>query len=242
MTTPAAEETDVAETALTDRSVDVAVVRHALVRNEGDLAVATGFATDIDPMTLARDMTMSYDGAFNTAFFTAVATFATNVGSTGVNMSHDDFMDAIFQLELSSVPGPFNSALSPRQFADWQESLRAEGGAIQFHGPTAEMLGAKGQGFAGSFLNVGVWKFSDVVSGAADDEGGMWGPGTFKYKTAIVTPIVNAGSAVAVRMDELLVEITRNSSRGLTEITGAAWFGIVLAEQARGVGIVTDAP
>ena len=42
-------------------------------------------------------------------------------------------------------------------------------------------------------------------------------------------------------MDELLVEITRDASKGVTEVAGNAYVGVGLIEQARIVGIVTDA-
>lgn len=242
MAATAAEDTDVVETGLTDASVDIAVVRHALVRNVGDLAVATGFASDIDPETLARDMALSRAGRFNDVFFTALATATTNVGTTTVDMSADDFHDAKYQLQLNSVPGPYFCALSPRQLSDFQESLRAEGGAAQFSPATMAMLDIKGQGPAGEYLGVSIWTFSDVVSGAADDEGGMWGAGAFGWKNAMVSPPAGAGSSLVVRMDDLIVEVSRDASRALSEVAGSAYFGIGLREQARVVGIVTDAP
>lgn len=243
MVVTAAENTPVAETALTDTSVDIAVVRTALVRNIGDIAVATGYAQDIDPQRLAIDMVASYDGYFNDIFATAIATASTNVGTSTVDMSHDDFQDAIYTLELASVPGPYFCALHPRQFADWQESLRAEGGATGFSPATAEMLKIRGQGYAGEFNGVSIFLMSDISTAGGNREGGMWGAGAFGYKTAIVDSrsMIGAGSSLAVRMDEVYVEITRDASAALTEIVGNAWVGLALKEQARVVGIVTDA-
>ena len=238
-----AEDTEVAETAITDTSVDISVTRAALVRNIGDMATATGYAQDLDAMTLATDMVASYDGYFNGLFTAAGATASTTVGSTGVDMSHSDFMDAVFSLELASVPGPFYAVLHPRQLADWQESLRAEGGATQFMAATAEMLAIKGQGFVGTHSGVEIWKLSDVAESGGDKQGFAFGAGAFGYKVAIIDQrsMLGAGSAVAVRVDEILVEIARDSSKAITEIVGNAWVGVSLKEQARVCGIVTDA-
>jgi hypothetical protein len=239
----ATEGTTVTETALTDTSVDIAVTRHALVRNIGDLATLTGYGADVNPQTLAADMVASYDGRFNDLFCAAGATASTNVGTSGVDMSHGDWMDAVFTLELNSVPGPYFAVLHPRQFADWQESLRAEGGALQFYGPTAEMLAVAGQGYAGTFLGVNILKMSDVTEAASNKEGFFYGAGAFGYKVAQPDQrlMLGAGAGVAVSMDEILVEVVRDPAGALTQISGNAWCGISVKEQARLVGCVTDA-
>ena len=202
----AAEDTDASETALTDASADIAVARAALVRNIGDLALGTGFADDISAERLAADMVFSYRGYYNSLVATAIATASTDVGTSTVDMSVDDFYDAVFQLELSSVPGPYYCMLHPRQFADFQESLRAEGGATQFSPATQEMLKIAGQGLAGSFAGVNIFLSSDVSSAGGNRHGAMWGQGALAHKRMIPNPPVGAGTAVAVRMDELLVD------------------------------------
>lgn len=235
------EGDDASETALTDASADIAVARGVLVRNIGDLALGTGFAADINPEQLAADMVASYRGYYNSLVATAIAAAGTDKGSTGVDMSVDDFYDAIFHLELNSVPGPYFCMLHPRQFADFQESLRAEGGATQFSPATQEMLKIAGQGFAGSFAGVNIFLSSDVSTDGTDRHGAMWGQGAIAHKRMIPNPPIGAGTAVAVRMDELLVEITRDASKGLTEVAGNAYVGVGKIEDARIVGLVTDA-
>ena len=233
--------TDEAETALTDTSVDIAVVRAALVRNIGDLAVATGFAQDINPAVLAADMAASLEGYFNGLVATDIATASTDVGTSTVDMSVDDFYDAIFQLEQSSAPGPYFAMLAPIQFTDFQSSLRSEGGAVQFAPATQAMLAIAGQGLAGSFMGVQIFKSSDVTSAGGNRHGAMWGAGALGYKIAIANPGNFGGSSVVVRMDELVIEISRDASTALTEVVGNAYLGTGVLEQARLVGIVTDA-
>ena len=169
MVATAAEHTDVTETALTDAHTDIAVARQALRRDIGDLFVATGNG-QLDANRLAVDMVASYESRFNAMWATAAATASQNVGTSTVDMSHDDFMDAIFELELDSVPGPFFCGLHPRQFADWQESLRAEGGSAVFNPATNDMLSIKGPGYAGEYLGVSVYKFEVGVGGLHQEE------------------------------------------------------------------------
>ena len=235
-----AEDTTQAETAIVDSSVAVAVVRHALVRNIGDLADLTGSAGDISPESLAADAVLGNERTFTNSFMTALATAATDVGTSGSDMVHDDFADALYTLEIADNPsGPVFCALAGRSLADWQESLRAEGGALHLLPATGDMLRFKGQGFAGEMLGVQVWKFSHVVDDTTDFQNGMWTAGAFGYKIGIPNN-PRGGSAVAVRMDELMVEYQRDADQALTKIAANSWYGVSLLEQARVVGIVTD--
>lgn len=235
----AAENTDVSTTALTDASANIAVVRSALRRDIGDLAQLTGFSgSDLTPQVIANAMVIESDRYFDERVATAVATASTNVGTSGVDMTHDDFVDAIYQLELNSVPPSFHCMLHPRQLADWQESLRGEGGALQFQAATADMLNIKGSNFAGSMLGVEVWTSADVTAGSGNREGGMWGLGALGYATGI--PMISFGDVVRPASGPLSVEFQRDASAALTEIVGHYYLGVSVIEQNRLVGIVTD--
>jgi len=231
--------TAVTESALVDASADIAVVRGAIMREITDLATLTGFSDDINPARLAASMAGEYEKYFNQLVCAAVATFGSDVGSSGVDMSVDDYFDALFSLELASVPGPYFCLLAPVQLANLQESLRAEGGAVQWMPATSAMLQIKGQGYAGEFLGVSVFKSSDVTTTAGNRDGGMWGIGALGYKTGSMAPPI--GAVVTSPNSEIVVEFNRNAAAGITEIVGNAYCGVGLIEDARGVGIVTDA-
>ena len=236
-----AEAATTADTALGDASVDIAVVRNSLARSVSDTVIFTGLANDINPLTIAAEMMTAYDGRFNDVVAAAVATAATNVGTTGVDMSTDDFFDAKYTLQLSSVPGAYFCLLHPRQMADLEESIRAETGTVQFMVATGEMLMAKGQGYQGNWLGIDIFASSDVSAAGGNREGGMWGPGALAYKTGIVGADSFIGSsAVVVQQGEVLVEIGRVLGAGHVKIAGDAHFGISVIEQGRLVGIVTD--
>jgi len=235
-----AESGTVAETGITDTSVTIAVVRHGFVRNISDLADLTGGSADMNAERLAADAVFGNERTFTNDFMTALATLSTDVGTSGSNMVHDDFADALYTLEIADNPaGPVFAALHGRQLADWQESLRAEGGALHLMPAKGNMLRFKGQGFSGEMLGVQVWKFSHVTDDSTDRNGGMWTPGCFGYKIGIPNA-PRGGSAVAVRQDELMIEYTRSADASLTQIAANSFYGISLLETARGVGIVTD--
>jgi hypothetical protein len=236
------EISDEAASDPTNAGVNIAVTRSSLVREISDLAVLTGFPTDLSPMVLANDMLLSYEGRFNDLVATAVATASTNVGASGVDMSTDDFFDAKYTLQLSSVPGPYFCLLHPRQLADLEESIRSEGGPVQYLAATAEMLRAKGQGYAGNWLGIDIFQSTDVTSAGGNREGGMWGPGAVGYKTGIVDPKSMIGSAaVVIQQGELVIEIGHVVGGGRTKIAGDVYVGVSVIEQSRLVGIVTDA-
>ena len=125
------EASDESSTAMTDASASIAVARMVIRRDISDLAVLTGNGA-INPRRLAASMVGEYEQGFNQLVADAIDDASTDVGSSGVDASISDFFDAIFQLELNSVPGPYFAILHPRQVADLQESLRAEGGAVQY--------------------------------------------------------------------------------------------------------------
>lgn len=246
----AAEDTDVADTAVADASVNIAVVRNSLARGISDLGTVTGFAQDLNPSSLAADMAKSYARLFQDLVATAIATAATNVGTGGVNMSVDDWYDALFTLSIADNDGPYFAMLAPIQHTDFIESLRAEGGALQFQEATGDQLALKGQGFQGTFLGVNVFKSSRVTTAAGNREGAMWSgasaslnsPGALGYKTAQLDARSFLGTAeLVVQQGEVTVSIQHTFAGGETRVAGDAYVGLALLEQAKIVGIVTDA-
>ena len=235
----AAENTAVATTALTDSSVSIAVARAALRRDISDLADLTGFAgSDITPETLASAMVIEAEAFFVAQVAAAVATASANVGTSGVDASIDDLFSAIFTLELTSNEGPFTALLHPQQLADLQDSLRAEAGAVQFMPSSAALLEIKGQGYAGSFLGVDIYKSAHVTSAGGNKEGGMWGVGAIGFAEG--SPNIAYGDVVRPAASPRVGECQRDASAATTEIVGHYYLGVAVIEQDRLVGIVTD--
>ena len=240
MTAATAETEDVSTTALTDASASIAVARYAIRRDITDLAALTASNPGmITPARLAESVVGEFERAWMQLLADVGDGFSGNsVGTSGVDMSADDHYDAIFELELDDVPGPFFGVLHPRQWADLQESLRAEGGAAAFQDATFEALQIKGPGFVGSLNGVDLYKSARVNASGGNRLGFYWGLGAMGYRTG--TPIPGEGSSLRVVGPGLAVEIDRNGSAGLTEVLGHGYMGMAVLEDNRGCLISTD--
>ena len=229
--------------ALTDGSADITISRFALRREISDLANMTD-SVGLTVERLAADMVGGYEMAVTNAICDTIDGFTTTAGTSGVDLSVDDFFSALFALEQANVPTPYVSVLHPVQVTDLQSSIRAEGGAIQFMAATQEMLQAKGQGFAGSFLGVDIFKSSKVptANGGADRAGAMMGFGAIGMAEGSVRPIAALGGALQFPAGTIIaVEYERTAATALTSITGNAYFGVAKLQDSMGVSIITDA-
>lgn len=240
MSATVAEDTDVTATSLTDSSSSIAVARYSLRRDLGDLAAVTGFGpNDITVERLAASAVGEYDKAFMGALATAIAGFGTDVGSSGVDASVDDFFSGIAALEVANNSGPFYALLHPQQLSDLQTSIRAEAGALQFMAPTQDMLNARGAGFAGTFLSVDIYTSSEVTSAGGNRHGAMWAQGAMGWADA--NPMISYGQTIQAANSPVIVEIQRDASRAVTEVVNHGYLGTSIVQDGMGVGFVTDA-
>jgi hypothetical protein len=243
MTATGGEIVAASNVALTDASADITIARYALRREISDLANMTD-SVGLNVEALAADMVGAYEMAVTNAICDTIDGFTATAGTSGVDLSVDDFFSALFTLEQASVPTPFMSVLHPVQVTDLQNSIRAEGGALQYIAATQEMLVAKGQGYAGSFLGVDIFKSSKVptANAGADRAGAMMGYGAVGMAEGSVRPISALGGALQFPSGTVLaVEYERASATALTAITGNAYFGVAIMQDAKGVSIITDA-
>lgn len=242
MTAVGSETTAASNVALTDASADITIARYALRREISDLANMTD-SVGLTAERLAADMVGGYEMAVTNAICDTIDGFTATAGTTGVDLSVDDFFSALFTLEQASVRTPYVSVLHPVQVTDLQNSIRAEGGALQYIAATQEMLAAKGQGFAGSFLGVDIFKSSKVptANAGADRAGAMMGYGAVGMAEGSVRPISALSGALQFPAGTVIaVEYERDSSTALTAITGNSYFGVALLQDAMGVSIVSD--
>ena len=232
----------VANTTLTSTAATLTIGRYALRYDFTDRA---GLADSIglNAQRLAESMVGSTLMAFQNALCDVIDGFTATAGSTGVDMSVDDFYSAQFALTLASVPGPYIAVLHPRQLADFQSSLRAEYGATQFVLATQDMLNIKGQGMAGMFNGVEIYVSSKVptANAGADRAGAMFGRGAVGYVEGSPFPIVGAPGVVTPAGSPVVVEFDRIVGGGTTSILASYYLGIGKLQDAMGVSIITDA-
>jgi len=242
MTAAAGDEvTATGNTAITDSALSLTVAQQIIAFEISDLMSVTGGAGNLDIARLAEAVSNAYSLRFTDQVCSVIDGFTSTVGTTTVDMTVDDFYAAMFTLEQAVVSGPYAAVLYPTQFTDLQESLRSEGGALQFHAPTAEMLAMKGPGFAGSFLGVDIWKSDSVVASGSggDSEGAMFGLGAVVYAEASAAGAM-PGSIVAPAMSPVYAEFERVADPGLCRVVGHAFNAVAIGEDARGVSIITD--
>ena len=244
MTAVGAETASASNVALTDGSADITIARYALRREISDLANMTD-SVGLNVERLAADMVGAYEMAVTNAICDTIDGFSTTVGTSGSDMTVDNFFSALFALEQASVATPYVAVLHPVQLTDLQNSIRAEASnAIAFSPATVEMLAAKGQGYAGSFMGVDIYKSSKVptANAGADRAGAMMGYGAVGMAEGAVRPISALGGALQFPAGTVIaVEYERNSATALTAITGNAYFGVSILQDGMGVSIITDA-
>jgi hypothetical protein len=234
-----AENASTSNTALTDDSVTLTVARQALQYQISDLNNGVD-SVGVNVQTLAQSMIGSAEMRFTQMVCNVADDFSATVGTSGVDMSVDDFFSAIFTLQQASVNGPYACLLHVNQWTDLQNSIRGEAGAFQFIPATQEALAIKGPGYKGALLGVDVFASSYVptANAGADSAGGMWGADAIGYvegDTGNIPP--NDG---IVRAGPISVELERDAAGALTKVVGNYFVGVSILQDGKGVSIITD--
>lgn len=224
-----------------DAHVDIAVSRAMLSYEVSDLANMTQFGSaDVDPYRLAASSVGSFLTYFTELVCTSMASFSSSVGSATRDMDVSDFYDALFQLELSNVDGPYLCILHPRQLADFQSSLRSEPNALSMSADTQNALGIKGQGAAGSFMGVEIFKSSKVTAGGGAKKGAMFGHGALGYAVGVPQKLVGAPEVLRPAGVPLAIEFDREARKSMSRIISSAYCGVAILQDSMGVLLATD--
>ena len=114
---------------------------------------------------------------------------------------------------------------------------------MQFNPATAEQLATKGPGFQGSWNGINFWQSNQVTESGGNKLGCMFADGAFAYSEAPVSLLQGHIPADRVMLDagELLVELIREASLGETAALAHYYPAVAIAENVRGVEIITDA-
>jgi len=237
-----ADGSSVANTSITSAAATVAVARQALRYDLTDLArVSNSVAGGVDLEGLSNAMVAAFNGRFNQMVCALSGGFATQVGSTGVDLTTDKFYDAIFALQLQSVMGEYHAILHPQQYNDLMSSLRAETGPAQYLMANQEQTNALGASFKGKLFGVNTHVSSFVPSvGGTDYRGMMLGEGAIAYALGTPAPIQAAGGVIIPAGAPIAVEWERDAASGLTKVVGSAFVGVAELQDLKGVGILSD--
>ena len=239
------EVNEPANTALTDTSATIALARGAITHELSDLAAMTSRGSgDVGFDFLGRKLAGDSARYFMDLVAAAGAAFSSTVGTTTVNMSVDDFFSAKATLINASNMGRAFCVLYPQQWNDLVESLRAEGGAIQYRQDvSAALASTTGQGYAGTYLGVDIYLNDrvDTANTGADSAGFMWHEGALGMVDADPAGVIaRAGGQVTSLGDGLAIELQRLDRGASTIVVAHSWCGVGILEDARGVAIITD--
>lgn len=226
-----AEGTELTNTALTTTSVTITAAEVGIqatvtdVLEVSDIPAAHGARL----RQLGRAMADKLDIDICALF----AGFTNVVGSTGVNLSVANILDAIFTLENADAAnlGAIVGVLHPRQAADIREAVDAEAGVSYsgVAGPRGINLGpAPGPGFFGSWLGIPLWMSTNVptANAGADRAGGIF--------------IANYALAMVSKWAARVETMRWPPIRGLV-LTASAMYGVGEVEDLAGVEVTTDA-
>ncbi len=240
------EADDVTNTGLSDGSTSITVADRVKRYEASDLTRMVDGQGVLRGDVLAMDalITASADMAYLVANLVDGFTANTAVGSSGVNASFANFLDAITTLEVAKVQGPYLAMLHPQQWGDIRNDVAANsGGAIQFNAGSQALIDAmKGLGLKGEFAGVTVFTSAHIptANAGADRAGGMWGRGGVVWADG--TPVADDPSnQTLIPGANVLFERIRANSGTRTAFQSKHPVGVSIGIDACGVSIITDA-
>ena len=242
MTAPG-EATGVSNTALDSDQITLTIARQAIQLQISDELLVSSMGGAMNVERLAQAAASAYINRHNDLTVGLFGGVTASIGTSGADLTLDDVVDATQTLMRANNTDSLYAMLHGQQMSDLQNSLRGEGGALSFSAPTAEMIAAKGKGFAGSYLGVDFWINNRVATAnsGADRAGCMWSRGAFGYAEATHPLSSLRGSVNPQVVSPVLIEFERAGTSGLNTVIASAFLGVAMVEDARAVKIVTDA-
>ena len=231
----------VANSAFADASSTVAVARYSKSYEASDLAKMTDGGI-VNMQMFAQDAIVSGAVTLTSLVANLVDNFATTVGSTGVDATFANFLDALTALEVAKVQGPFMAVLHPTQWGDIRKDLAiTAGGAVQYAAASQEALAVRGIGFQGSLCGADVFTSSYVPSAnaGADRAGGIFGRGAIVWADGTVVNDDPTGQSMVIG-GKILFERARTAKSGLTAYVSHRYLGAAEGIDLCGVSIITD--
>ncbi len=224
----------------TTTNYDVTVARYGLVYEPTDLFQITGGALDLN--YLLGQLVEALDLTLTDLLCALFANIAGSVGTSGQDMTVDDFFDAMYYLNLKNNGTDVAAVLHGQQVNDLIESVRGETGAMQWSAEAQGLLRMPGVGFKGQLLGIPIYQSDSVAGDGSNRTGCMFAGGAFAYQLAPVDamdPMVNPADLI-LKTSEMFVERDRDADNGKTQFLLNFYPGTAEAEDLRACRIVTD--
>tara|TARA_R110000787_G_scaffold74187_2_gene165057 strand:+ start:2726 stop:3643 length:918 start_codon:yes stop_codon:yes gene_type:complete len=234
-----ADADEVTATDPTFSNVDFQIGRYALRHDVTSWAQMTGGG--LDPFAISQYLMMSAIATASDVIAGTFSSFTDSVGSSGVDLSVDDMLDAIFKLENANN-SQFAAILHSVQFADFRQSLRSESNnAFAFAPASMEIMKAKAPGYVGEWGGVQIYKSNRVTEATGNKIGAMIGANAIGYVLGTPQNTQLGDGSIIAQGTPAIIEWDRKPAFDMTSIIGNLYIGANVVEDTRGVKIVTDA-
>jgi hypothetical protein len=160
----------------------------------------------------------------------------TTIGSTGVDLSLANFIEAIARMRTAKARGKYVALLDDQQALDLTQSVASATGSVWSNQANADqsVLNSRSDGFVGSLLGVDIWysNLTDTANTGADVCGGIW-----------LDPAVNDGQCAFALVELWQPKVTSRPDvlQPSTEMSVTYAYGVGTKLAAAGCPIITDA-
>ena len=157
----------------------------------------------------------------------SASSFTNSVGTSGADMTENDFLSAIYTLELGNGKGPFVAVLHPYQVSNLRRAIAASTGAV-WGGPSTP---AADLGSLGTLYGVDIVQSTNCASVNVNAD-----------RMGVMMPLGNQSGLAYVLKTGAKTEFQRDASLRATEIVVTAVYGhgCVNAAASGGVKIITN--
>lgn len=235
-TTPGSE---VANTPLTDGSTDVTLAMRALRYTADDLA---RWMVDgrLDAPMFARAAAVSISETLVNLIANVANGFTATTGSSGVDASWTDIVDAKTLLGIANAEGPMLSTLHPRQWGDLETDALSLGALPAANGSMPDVISAGLGAYKGRYLGIDFFTSTRVptANAGADRAGSVFTRGGVAWADAQMR---DEGDPNMVSLGRGRFERVRQGTFLATSYMISHVCGVSKAIDGAGVSIITDA-
>lgn len=219
-----AEGADIARSELSFGSKDCTVTRVGVAVGQTDLLRLTNAEGQVDMLGLQAWMVNGIQNKFSAMLAALAPGFSQSVSNTGAALTVTNVLAAMTTVELSAFAAEFFGMFGLRQLADFRDSLRSEGGALQLVMPTQDQVLRFGSGFRGSWGPLQIFASNRVATANAnaDFDGLIGTAGAAMWRDGV--PPSTPGETEG-RFGALLLEYEREARAGVSGVVLQTYFG-----------------
>lgn len=237
------EDNDQAATSFSDGSTDVAVVRQTKVYDSTDLLRMVTRSGAVGLSMLALDAMASYSLRLSQLIAIAGASFTTQTGATGVDMTVAQALTSVGGLRVANVSaeGGFMGLLHGYH---WRDLIVDAGtgtiAGVQERNPgLASMSVLRGGAFSGTWLGVDWFVTNYCPASTTDFEGSVFGKGGITWADGRHGGVDLTADQALLAEGRVMFERDRDGSAATTEYISHSYLGVSKALEA-GIAILAD--